>query len=37
MSFDILEVIQRRLLEGGSVSDLLQSLIETLVIDAAQR
>ena len=32
MSFNILEVIQRRLLEGGSVPDLLQSLIETLVI-----
>jgi len=36
-SFDNLEAIQQRLLEGGSIPDLLQTVIETLVVTAAQR
>jgi len=36
-SFNNLEAIQQRLLEGGSIPDLLQTLIETLVVTAAQR
>ena len=36
-SFDNLETIQQLLLEGGSISDLLQTVIETLLVTAAQR